>query len=333
MNRRLLRALAAMSFIAAAAFFVLCWLASSRLICPARRAVQDYHKDILEHTLDHGMSIVRQTLVRGEWTGTPCLVCEPLTEPGAAGKGNKLRTELEARNVPVQSWGRIIGTLVLLHGHTGRKEDHLPVAERFCAAGFRCILIDLPGHGGHPAPFASFGFRETSLPLAALRELSESLHFEMRPACLFGISQGGAIALQAAAADPGTWSAVAELSSFADLDGVIGAQASRLFGPLHSPARFIVSRLVKWRAGFDPAAVRPADAAALLGSVPVLIGHGTADTFVPTEHARALLAAVKSERKEFLEIAGTDHHDVLITSQPVYATVAKFFLEALAATR
>lgn len=329
MSRKLRRGIVAVLVCGTGGFFVLCWFASSRLICPARRTVQDYHREILDHARDHGMVIHSLTLMIGGWAGTPCLVCEPVADPGAAQKGNRLRSELAAQNVALQPWGKISATAVLLHGHTGRKEDHLPVAERFCAAGFRCILIDLPGHGDHPQPFASFGFREAALPAAALSEIAAVQNFDPQPAVLFGISQGGAIALQAAAAGQGEWAAVAELSAFAALDEVITNQAARLFGPLHVPAEFVVTQLVRWRAGYDPAQVRPIDAAAGIVGVPVLIGHGSEDTFVPADHARRLLSAVGTDRKQFLAIDGAGHHDVLVTAQPVYATICGFLLRAI----
>ena len=209
------------SLVAGVGFPALCWLASSRLICPTRRALQDYHQEILAKSREHGMQIRSFVMDHGEWKGTPLLVCEPAMQPGAAEKGNKLRAQLEAERVELKPWGEVIGNLVLLHGHTGRKEDHLPVAERLCAAGFRCILPDLPGHGDHPAPFASFGFREMRLPAEVLDAAARQFRFVPSPAGIFGISQGGAIALQAVAADPRRWAAVAELSSFSALDDVI----------------------------------------------------------------------------------------------------------------
>src|SRR5207302_9521229 len=126
-------------------------------------------------------------------------------------KGNKLRSQLQAQGLSVPDWGEVKATLILLHGHSGRKEDHLPVAERLCAVGFRCILIDLPGHGDHPAPFATFGFREAALPGEVLREAARRFAFKPEPAGLFGISQGGAIALQSAARPDEEWFAVAEI--------------------------------------------------------------------------------------------------------------------------
>jgi pimeloyl-ACP methyl ester carboxylesterase len=310
-------------------FFVICWIASSRLICPSRRPLQDYHREIIANAVEHGMVIRPFMVETGPWKGTPCLVCEPSNHPGAAAKGNLLRKQLETEGVVLKPWGRIISSVVLLHGHTGRKEDHLPVAERLCAVGFRCILPDLPGHGDHPSPHASFGFRESTLPSAALEATALAMKFDSQPACLMGISQGGAIALQAAAADQTKWAAVAELSSFADLEGVIANQARRIFGPLHAPARFLVGHLVQWRAGYDPVFVRPVDAAAKLDSIPVFIGHGDIDTFVPPDHAKRLLEATHTGTKQFLSIHGAGHHDVLVTPQPVYATISKFLVDAL----
>lgn len=319
------------ALLVAVTFSVMCWLAASRLICPTRRTVQDYHRELIDQPAAHGLQIRAFTLTGDESVkNTPCLLCEPIASPGIATKGNTLRSQLSADGLPLRPWGEIIGTLVLLHGHNGCKEDHLPVAERLCAAGFRCILIDLPGHGANPRPFASFGFRETHLPAAALDQASQQFHFLPQPAGLFGISQGGAIVLQAASADPQRWKAVAELSSFAELDAVITNQAHRWFGPFQSPARAIVSRLVKWRAGFEPATIRPIDAAIKLTTMPVLIGHGDADTFVTPDHAKRLFDATPSTSKQFLTISAANHHNVLITAQPVYATLAKFFWSALA---
>lgn len=330
-KKRAMALLLALASAALAVFLLLCWLAAQRLIGPSRRALQDYHEEILQHSADHGLEIRPFVMETGAWKGTPCLLCMPSSSPGPAEKGNKLRIQLETEGRTLLPWGQTVGTLVLLHGHTGRKEDHLPVAERLCAAGFRCLLLDLPGHGDHPDAFASFGVREVGLPAAALAEAAGRFGLNAKPAGLFGISQGGAIALQAAAADPDAWFAVAELSAFADLDSVIANQAQRWFGPLQNQARGMVHWLVEKRAGYDPSRVRPEDAAAKLDRLPVLIGHGDEDRFVPPDHAQKIFAAVPSPKKQFLTIAGAGHHTVLITPQPVYATLAKFFIDALPA--
>lgn len=309
------------------AFGTLTWLASSRLLCPARRPLQDYHLEILSHAGEHGMRI--EPFMSGS---TPCLLCEPIANPGAAVKGNKLRSELQGAELTLAPWGEIKATLVLLHGHGGCKEDHLPVAERFCAAGFRCLLPDLPGHGQHPAPFASFGKTESGLPAEVLRDASLKFHFQPAPAALFGISQGGAIALQAAAHADEHWVAVAELSSFASLDRMVRSQSEQRFGPLASIADGTVSLFVRARAGYAPTSIRPVDAVAKL-TIPVLIGHGDADKFVAPEQGQLLYraAAANPRRAPFFNVAGAGHSNVLVTSAPVYASLSRFFLEALGA--
>lgn len=315
---------------AVALFFALTWMASSRLISPRREALQDYHRDILDHAIDHGLTIQRFIVRTSDGHDTPCLLCMPSRQSGAALKGNKVRQELQATGVTVPPWGDVKATLVLLHGHNGRKEDHLAVAERFCAAGFRCILMDLPGHGDHPAKFATFGVTEAKLPHEVLQAASQQFVFPAQPAGLFGISQGGAIVLQSAVRPGEPWFAVAELSAFSSLDEVIAEQARRWFGPLQGPARVIVHWLVEHRAGFRPEEATPLNAARLLTHQAVLIGHGDSDRFIDRAHAHRLFAAVPSTRKQFLNIPTADHHNVLITSTPVYATISAFLLNSLA---
>jgi pimeloyl-ACP methyl ester carboxylesterase len=327
-RRPLLRLLGLLLVLCVTTFLILTWVASGRLICPARHPLQDYQREILDHANDHGLVIRRFAVATSDGRDTPCLLCEPSPQPGAAVKGNKLRQELMAQGVTIPPWGEVKATLVLLHGHNGRKEDHLAVAERFCAAGFRCILMDLPGHGEHPAKFASFGVNEARLPGEVLKAAAVRFGFPPQPAALFGISQGGAIALQAAACPGESWFAVAELSSFATLDDVIAVQAQQWFGPFRKPAHAMVRWLVQQRAGFQPEKVRPVDAASRLTTQAVLIGHGDSDSFILPEHAKRLFAAVPSPDKQFLTVPGAGHSNVLITPAPVYATVSAFFMNA-----
>jgi pimeloyl-ACP methyl ester carboxylesterase len=322
--------LGTLMLLACVGFFALVWYASSRLITPARRPLQDYHLEFLANPGAHGVRVESFKARTSDGFDTPCLLCEPLVSPAtSAVKGAKVRSELQALGLTSEPWGTIKATLVLLHGHKGRKEDYLPVAERLCAVGFRRLLVDLPGHGEHPASFATFGHGEAGLPSEVLQAASRRFQFKPAPAGLFGISQGGAIAIQAAARPEDGWFAVAELSGVASLQDVIRDQAVQYFGPLREPAEALVYALVKHRAGFEPSAIRPIDAASRLTSMPVLIGHGDADAFIQPHHAQALFQAVPSTRKQFLNVPGAGHGNVLVTPAQVYATLGRFFLEAL----
>ncbi|MEM9238116.1 MAG: hypothetical protein AAGB14_15195, partial [Verrucomicrobiota bacterium] len=153
---RLLGLLLVLSLIA---LLAIGWLGSARLISPPRRALQDYHREILDDPARFGLSVTNFTS-----TGdTPCLMVTPTRKPKPAHKSRQLRQSLRTRGIEPPRWGEIRGTVVLLHGHTGRKEDHLPICERFVAAGFRCLLPDLPSHGDHPSNVATFGKNEAEL--------------------------------------------------------------------------------------------------------------------------------------------------------------------------
>lgn len=312
-----------------AALVVIGWKGSERLVSPARRGLQDYHRAILGKPDDYGLSVAPFTATGS----TPCLLVTASARPGIATKSNLVRAELARRGVRLAPWGSEIGTVVLLYGHGGRKEDHLPICERFCAAGFRCLLLDIPGQGDHPAPTGSFGLHEAALVESVLADASRQFGFAPAPACLFGVSQGGAIALQTAALTPSKWKAVASVATFASLDRPVGQAAENLLPePLRfcSPlAAFSVGCGTRIRAGFWPGDVRPVDAAGKLNQ-PVFIGHGDLDTYIGIDQARDIFAAIPASRKRFRVVSGADHNHVLSKgSHALYADLCQFFLAAV----
>ncbi|MCH7227351.1 alpha/beta hydrolase [Haloferula sp. A504] len=317
-RRWFLRLLGWLVVLVLAALAVIGWLGSSHLVSPERRVLQGYHRQILSDPADFGLAVDR-------WSGpadTPALVVTASAAPGTARKARELR-----RLIPdAPRWASTVGTVVLLHGHRGRKEDLLPVCERFCAAGFRCVVIDLPGHGDHPSRFATFGHEEVGL-LGEIRNAFPDDH----PCFLFGMSQGGAIALQAAASQPERWSGVISVAAFATLDEALMSSA-RDFHPVARPLSPLLAMSVaiatRCRAGFFPAAIRPIDAAGAL-DLPVLLVHGGADRFIPVEHARRLHRALPSPRKDLLIIDGAGHGRVLAADAAnTYAACARFMLQA-----
>lgn len=328
-RRLLFRWLTVALVLVAAALFATGWWGSGRLISPQRRALQDYHREILAQPAEFGLHVKPFT------TGdkTPCLLVTGVKKPGKAEKGRIVREELQRRGVALPPWGARIGTIVMFYGHSGRKEDHLPICERFCAAGFRCLLIDIPGQGDHPGRIGTFGLHESGLAGGALAEAATRFRFSPAPACLFGTSQGGAIALQAAAREPAKWAGVASVSTFASLDRPVLRAAESIvpkqfhFGcPL---VAFSVGCVTKMRAGYWPADVKPVEAAAKL-HLPVMIAHGDCDRYIGIEQAEEIFAAVPDRRKQFRVVTGADHNRVLATgSHALYADLCQFFLMSL----
>jgi 2-succinyl-6-hydroxy-2,4-cyclohexadiene-1-carboxylate synthase len=88
--------------------------------------------------------------------------------------------------------------LVLLHGFTGSSRNWRGVAARL-ATQFRCIAVDLPGHGQSAAPDDPDRYRMSQVS-ADLETLLDRLG--ARPAHWLGYSMGGRLALYAALRKP-----------------------------------------------------------------------------------------------------------------------------------
>jgi 2-succinyl-6-hydroxy-2,4-cyclohexadiene-1-carboxylate synthase len=90
---------------------------------------------------------------------------------------------------------------LLLHGFAGSGDDWAPAVASLVAAGYRTVAVDLPGHGGTPAPrthpLARYGAEETGRDLPALLDA-----LAIDAAHWVGYSMGGRIALVAALAHP-----------------------------------------------------------------------------------------------------------------------------------
>jgi uncharacterized protein len=320
-NRRLLW----FSALPVVAWGALAWYGARLLAQPPRRPLQEYHQAILTAPEAHGLRV--RTMILSD--GTPTLVCEPSGDPSA--KGRRLRDQLEGAHISLPSPGATIGTMVLLHGRRGRKEDWLPAAERFCAVGFRCLMPDLPAHGDHPRVLAAYGQRESRLPAMMVRECSAHFGFDAGRPALMGISMGGAVAIQAAAQDPTLWSSLAVVSTFDRLENAVRSQADAMAGRVLGavwlcgtrPAFHLQSGLPLWR-------IESLHAASML-PLPVLVAHGTADTVIPMACGRRLFEAVGSPHKQWVEVPGADHANIFITDFPLYAALARWALAAPAA--
>lgn len=326
LKRRCIRLLIWPVLIGLALGWVCAWLAAREIARPSRRSLQDYHHVILQAPAAHGITIDTFTVS----DGTPALLCRPDPQGTLDQRGSVLRTQLQARGLTLPTIGNENGTtLVLLHGRRGRKEDNLPIAVRFAAAGFRCLLLDLPGHGDHPHPIATFGPQEATLPLSALQEAAERFAFPTRPAGLWGMSMGGSVAVHAAAHDPSAWDALVIVASFDHLAPVIQRQSAHLLGRTLGPPFFATLQpLFKAQTSIALDSIRPVALAPRI-TCPTLIAHGDDDPLIPISAARNLYSAIAASEKSWINVGSGTHGNVLITSHPLYADMTTWFLTHL----
>ncbi len=165
----------------------------------------------------------------------------------------------------LRPFGEAFSNLVLLHGRNGRKEDLLPVAERFCAVGFRCVIPDLPAHGESPLKTVRFGNSdfEASLPGTVLEEAKERFHFPDEPAGLWGMSMGGAFA-RAASLPAAPWKALVVVCSFDSLDSVVGQKVASHTSVTALLWNSLIAQVCMARGGVNP----------VLGATCAMGGHG-----------------------------------------------------------
>ncbi len=308
------------------AYVAFVWIAAGWLVTPPRKPLQPYHREWIEHAQDHGFRLSSGATA----AGVPYLLCEPDAAAGPSERGRTLRRQLSAHGVPVSPFGKVRGTLVILHGRGMRKEDCLLIAERFCAAGFRCLLPDLPAHGENPETRLHFGAarEERELPRQVLASASARFGFPSRPAALWGMSMGGAFAIEAAAERPRQWASLVVVSSFDELKPVIDLEARRMLGGFAPATDLGLACAFYCRGGYSLATMRPVEKAAKL-SMPVMIVHGTNDPLIKLERGERLYQAVPHEHKSWLQVAGARHGDVLTTPQPVFCEMAAWLIRSI----
>ena len=304
--------------------FSVLWSMSSDLSYPKRRLLQDYHREWLTHADQHGLRISQRHCA---FANTTCLFVEANARAGSGMRGQRLRQQLQAEGYTLQPYGVSRGILVLLHGKNGRKEDLLPVAERFVAAGFRCVIPDMPGHGENlQAPlYYSTGNAERGFANRVLRDARHYYKAPTEKAALWGMSMGGAFAIEAASRAPDNWQALVIVASFDALESIIDDRLSGL--PVYSQQvlKWLFSQIVRFRDHFDIRKPQPVQWATHI-QMPVLVAHGTEDTLIQLSRGKRLFDAFQSSQKKWIAVPGGTHQNILVTDYPLYKEMSAWYL-------
>ena len=302
------------------------WL-NNEIFSPPRRTLQNYHLNLLNDSASYGMTIREYGCLNNR---VPCLLVEPNAKTGAAKRGSILRRQVSAKGIHLSNYGKVIGTIVLLHGRMSRKEDLIPVAERFVAAGFRCLIPDLPAHGDSPLGSMAFGSShfEASLPRQILMDVRDHFNLPEEPAALWGMSMGGAFAISAARESTDFWDALLVVSSFSSLDTVLNRQVPQRWKQAIPIIHFYLDLAQRIQGKPTIKDMRPYNWAKQI-HVPTLIVHGDSDGFIPYSQGKTLYDSVDSPYKRWLTVPGGGHNNVLATSMPLYAEMSSWLISSL----
>ncbi|MET7933634.1 alpha/beta hydrolase [Streptomyces sp. NPDC005322] len=105
------------------------------------------------------------------------------------------------------------GTVLLLPGFTGSKEDFVALLEPIAAAGFRAVAVDGRGQYETPGPRTEAAYRQDELAKDALAQATALTAATEGPVHLLGHSLGGLIARSAVIRDPGAFASLTIMSS------------------------------------------------------------------------------------------------------------------------
>lgn len=230
--------------------------------------------------------------------------------------------------------------MLVLHGYTGSPASMRPLAEAFATAGLAVELPLLPGHGTTPAELARTTYADW---LAAAEAAYESLAARCERVAVAGLSMGGALTLELAAAHPEIAGIVLvnpfvepPAESFRTL-----LQAALAAGTTSVPS--IGSDLKKQGVeteGYDETPIAPLLSLAeglerlapRLASVscPVLLFSSRVDHVVPPESGDLVASSVRGPlQRVFLE--ESYHVATLDNDQPVIESGAVAFVERIGA--
>ena len=169
-------------------YLALVWWCAKEIAEPSRRSAEAPHLTYFDGSAKAGFAV--EKFVSSD--GMPCLVCTPQHVDEFSKKAGTIRGQLSGQGISLKPAGEVIGTLLILHGRSGIKENYLAVAERFCAVGFRCVIPDLPGQGfTRPGSRGRFGIEPMAEDLAALINAAG-----WQPGLIIGHSAGVPLALQ-----------------------------------------------------------------------------------------------------------------------------------------
>ena len=219
-------------------------------------------------------------------------------------------------------------TEIQFHGYrSSAKSDFACGGYEAIRKNHNLLLVDHRAHGESEGKTISFGVLERFDCLAWVDYLNQRLGTDV-DIMLFGVSMGAATVLMASELKmPENVRLIVADCSYSSPEAII----RRVIRDMHLPPTlaFPFVRLGgKLFGGFDISSVSPVSAVAK-ATVPTLIIHGEADSFVPVEMSREIYASLASDQRQIALFPGADHGiSFLVDKERYLDTVKKFTAEA-----
>ena len=218
--------------------------------------------------------------------------------------------------------------IILCHGMAANRSDVLPLAHALYRGGYQAFLFDFRAHGESGGRVTSFGWTEQRDAEAACRWLRADAALADVAWGMYGLSMGGAVALQTAAHTAEIRAVVVD-STYKDLQSSMLLHVRLMY---HMPSKplwpwLATAYWLRYRAW--PTRVSPMQAARRMDDRALFIISGTLDPRIPAEDAEAIYAAAAGP-KELWIIPGAVHAGGYVLSPGEHADrVLAFFRQHL----
>ena len=222
------------------------------------------------------------------------------------------------------------GTLLLFHGwRSSWKTDFTVALPFYYSLGMNLLLADQRSQNSSEGKYMTYGIREQKDVVSWADLMAEKLGKD-HPLFLGGLSMGAATVLMASDLEyKGNVRGVLADCGFTSPWAIIRKVASRTKAIPLDASSALLNVFTRRFAGFDMKEKRTVDALART-KLPVLLIHGLADDFVPSEMSRENYAACNSE-KELVLVEGAGHGmSYVVEPERVKAAIGGFIQKHLA---
>lgn len=214
------------------------------------------------------------------------------------------------------------GTMIMLHGIGGCKEDYLGIAKSLTDSGYNCMIYDARAHGQSGGEYCTFGHHEKEDVQAVV---SAILAYDSKTTIgIWASSMGAAVALQALAIEPRIQFGVIE-STFTQLSEIVYQYQKRYC--MGIGLRFASNRALTLAgriANFNPYQIEPIEACKQIQQ-PILMNHGDADQHINIRYGKQLFEALASKEKTFYTVEGAGHINLYtIGGEAYYKNILNF---------
>lgn len=215
------------------------------------------------------------------------------------------------------------GTVILFHGHGGKKNDVIREANSFYNFGYNVFLVDFRAHGNSDGNTCTVGFTESKDVKAAYDFVAKKGEKNI---ILYGISMGAATILKAIKDNDVYPQKIIIEMPFGTLHQAVKGRLKIM----HLPQEPFANLLTFWggiEQGFWAFSFKPQEYAKKV-KCPTLLQWGTNDRRVSEEETTAIFQHLSSSKKTFVEYKNSGHQSLCKNENDKWLQTISTFLNS-----